>query len=71
MATINHIRNTINQLKSSEGVIVSEHGSKEGILWSSFKKRLGECHNPNMLFNLEELVNISDNLEWTGDPVSV
>jgi hypothetical protein len=53
MATISHRKNTITQLLNEEGVWVSDHVGKEGILWTTFKNRLGISKEINMLFNLD------------------
>jgi hypothetical protein len=43
---------------------------KANILWEAFKDRLGTTDNPNMLFNLEELLQRAEDLDFLTQPFS-
>jgi hypothetical protein len=70
-ATIKHRRNLISSLKDPSGSVHYDHQTKENILWDAFKERLGTSDSPEMMFNLEQLLNRADNLEWLSDPFSM
>jgi len=40
-ATVRHRRNTISSLLNDNNLPVSEHNKKAGLIWESFKQRLG------------------------------
>jgi hypothetical protein len=67
-ATIRQRRNLITSLKDSSGLSHTDHNSKANILWEAFKERLGTSDSPEMSFNLEQLLQKADNLEWLSDP---
>jgi hypothetical protein len=67
-ATIRQRRNLITSLKDSSGLSHTDHNSKANILWEAFKERLGTSDSPEMSFNLEQLLQKVDNLEWLSDP---
>jgi hypothetical protein len=48
--------NTITSLETDDGVSISGHEEKAVGLWEVFKNRMERSGNPQMLFNLEELV---------------
>jgi hypothetical protein len=56
MATERYRRNSISALINDQGQQVSDHAGKEEIIYDSFKARLGTKCNPQMAFNLEELI---------------
>ena len=56
MATISYRCNSILQLQNEHGVWVQDHESKAGLLWTSFKNRLGVTTNLVMLFNLDSFI---------------
>lgn len=56
MATISYIRNAISQLKNEQGVWIQDHEGKAGLLWSSFRNRMGMSSSPTMLFDLSILI---------------
>lgn len=61
-ATIRHQKNTISSLQDSNGTIHQAHEEKLGLLWNSFKERLGVLDFSQMLFNLDDLVQPIDGL---------
>jgi hypothetical protein len=67
-ATIRHRRNLITSLKDSTGSNHSDHQSKASILWEAFKDRLGSTDSPEMMFDLEQLLNRAEDLDWLTDP---
>jgi hypothetical protein len=46
----------------------SDHPTKANILWEVFKDRLGTTDNPDMLFNLEELLHRAEDLDFLTQP---
>ncbi|KAL6650157.1 hypothetical protein ACP70R_014381 [Stipagrostis hirtigluma subsp. patula] len=56
MVTVSYRRNYIANLSLEDGTVVSEHDIKAGVLWLSFKERLGISEFPEMLYDLSELV---------------
>lgn len=46
----------------------SNHFIKASIIWEAFKERLGSLDSPEMLFNLSQLLQRSDNLDFLTDP---
>lgn len=63
MATVSHRRNTITQLKNENGDWIQDHDGKAGLLWVSFKQRMGMTSYPNMLFDLSSLINPVEDLD--------
>lgn len=55
-ATIRHRRNTITNLKTENGTIISSHSGKEQLIWDSFKQRIGKSVYNGMLFDLPSLI---------------
>lgn len=53
-------RNYIAHLYLDDGSCISGHAQKEGVLWNSFKARLGVSEVKDMHFNLESLVSPAD-----------
>lgn len=41
MATISYRRNAISQIRNDQGVWIQDHESKAGLLWNSFRSRMG------------------------------
>jgi hypothetical protein len=70
MATISHRRNTISQILNDSGVWVKDHAGKEALLWAAFKSRLGVTLDSIMLFDLENLIIIKDNLDHLVAPIT-
>jgi hypothetical protein len=63
MATISHRRNSIPQLLNDHGSWIQDHEGKAGLLWSSFRKRMGVSSDPVMVFDLGSLVQVADDLD--------
>jgi hypothetical protein len=55
MATVNYRKNTIAQITSSDGRLVTDHAEKAALFWMEFKDRMGVSSETQMLFNLDEL----------------
>lgn len=68
MATISYRRNSISQLQNEQGAWISDHQGKAGLLWSSFKSRMGQTSNPNMLFDLSSMIEPVEGLEFLSSP---
>ena len=62
-ATERYRLNTITSLEDEDGRAVVEHFEKASILWNTYKIRMGVNENPQMLFNLEDLVNRHNDLD--------
>jgi len=54
--------NTIASLSVADGDPVSDHSQMEGILWTSFKNRMGQAQGINMGFDLPNLIHPVDGL---------
>lgn len=63
MATISYRRNSISQLRNDQGLWIQDHDGKAGLLWSSFRNRMGMTSSPNMLFDLASFINPIDDLD--------
>lgn len=63
MATISYRRNTISQLRNEHGLWIQDHNGKAGLLWSSFRQRMGMTSSPTMLFDLSGLFTPIENLD--------
>jgi hypothetical protein len=50
MATISHRRNAISQIMNDEGVWIQDHEGKAGLLWNSFRNKMGTTSSPTMFF---------------------
>ena len=70
MATISDRRNTISQLKNDNDVFIVDHEGKAALLWSAYKNRLGFSMNPQMLFDLNRIINIDIDLSSLILPTS-
>jgi len=70
MATISYRRNTISQLKNDNDVFIVDHEGKVALLWSAYKNRLGFSMNPQMLFDLNRIINIDIDLSCLILPIS-
>lgn len=69
-ATIRHRKNSIATLQDGAGNSFSEHEDKAKILWETFKERLGTTDFNHMLFNVNDLLIASDNLNSLEIPFS-
>jgi hypothetical protein len=70
MATERYRRNTISQILSPEGRMVSDHQEKSALFWQEFKNRLGVSLNVDILFDLEDLITPVGDLEGLILPFS-
>jgi hypothetical protein len=68
MATISFRRNSISQIFNDQGVWIQDHAVKAGLLWNSFRNRMGVTSNPNMLFDLANLIIPSEELQHLEAP---
>jgi hypothetical protein len=69
-ATIKHRRKLITSLQDTSGTECFVHLSKAKLLWESFRIRLGSTDSPFMHFNLQELLQRSDELGCLTEPFS-
>ncbi|XP_071677070.1 uncharacterized protein [Lolium perenne] len=56
MATQRHRRNAISMLTAVDGRQVSDHAEMAGLLWSSYKERMGMSEGISMQFDLAALI---------------
>ena len=56
MATERFRRNAISILVNDDGLAVSSHNDMVGLLWSSYKDRMGISCGVDMMFDLEGLI---------------
>ena len=69
-ATERYRLNAITSMKDEDGRAVVEHFEKAALLWNTYKNRMGVTENPQMLFNLEDLVNRHNDLDELVQPFS-
>lgn len=69
-ATNKHRRNVITSLTSSAGNVFFTHDEKATLLWEAYKERLATSKFKEMLFDLPDLLNLVDDLEWLEGPFS-
>lgn len=62
MAAQQYRRNTITQLQTNDGRVVTSHHDKVAILWNAYKDRMGVSMSPIMHFDLVALVPQIDGL---------
>jgi hypothetical protein len=67
MATERYRRNSISQLTLSDGTIVTEHKEKK-LIFNTYKERLGTSHAPEMLFDLQHIIQPVPGLEELSVP---
>ena len=60
--------NTIASLTDDNGTSFSEHDQKENLLWNAFKARLGTSDFLENVFDLLNLINMQDGLQWLDSP---
>jgi hypothetical protein len=61
-------QNTITSLEVEDGRIVYDHFRKAALLFENFKARMGHTTEPNMLYNLDEIVSTHNSLEFISIP---
>lgn len=67
-ATIRHRKNSIAVLQDAWGNNVHSHEHKADLLWQAFKDRMGNTEFSQMLFNLSDLMQPSNELEQLQAP---
>jgi len=68
MATVSFKRNTITQIKDSNGNFVLDHDGKAALLHAAYKNRMGIPLQPTMQFDLSRLILPSSLLEYLTAP---
>jgi hypothetical protein len=68
MATQRHKRNAISMLTAADGRQVSDHEEMAGLLWSSYKERMGMTEGISMQFDLASLLTKVQGLEEISMP---
>jgi hypothetical protein len=63
VATERYRRNNIASLLITDGSVISEYKGKEEIIFQAYKERLGSCDQPQMLFDLADLIQPAPGLE--------
>jgi hypothetical protein len=71
MTTQRHIRNAISMLTAVDGRQVSDHEEMAGMLWSSYKNRMGMSEGISMQFDLANLLIKVEGLEDISMPFLV
>lgn len=67
-ATIKHSRSVITSLQDSQGNVLSTHEQKAELLWNCYKEKLGTSESVTMLFDLNELLQVHENLDCLHQP---
>jgi hypothetical protein len=67
-ATVKHRRNSIALLSDDNGTSFSEQYHKANLLWNAFKCRLGTSDFSENVFDLSDLINMQDGLQWLNSP---
>ena len=62
MATIYYRRNAISQLRDENGNWIADHDGKAALLYLAYKNRMGVSLQPQMLFDLDQLINLNVDL---------
>ena len=70
MATQRFRRNCIPVLKDEDGREVTDHQEMAGLLWASYKDRMGTKEDINMQFDLQRLLKRVDGLDVLTRPFS-
>jgi hypothetical protein len=68
MATERYIMNSISQLSLYDGTILTEHKDMEQLIFDTYKQRLGTSHSPDMLFELQHIIQPVPGLEELSVP---
>ena len=68
MATISFRKNTISQILNEQSAWIQDHEGKAGLLWNSFKNRLGVSSGIKMHFDLSNLITRRNNLQHLVEP---
>lgn len=70
MATERFRKNSISSLQDEDGNIVSEHQQMAGMLWGTFRDRMGVSTGIDMRFDLATLIDNVDGLDNLSAPFS-
>ena len=70
MATQRFTRNSISSIKADDGRLVSDHLEMAGLLWASYKDRMGCSNGIDMKFDLSTIVDRVEDLEEISLPFS-
>jgi len=68
MATISFRKNTVSQILNEQSAWIQDHEGKAGLLWNSFKNRLGVSSGIKMHFDLSNLITRRNNLQDLVEP---
>lgn len=68
MATERFRRNTIASLKREDGSEITDHTEMAGMLWASYKGRMGSTEGIEMQFDLDNIITKVDGLEVLSRP---
>jgi hypothetical protein len=71
MATERYRSNVISQIMDSTGRTVNNHGEKSALFYQEFKRRFGFAVETNMQFDLQLLIQPSDELDHLCSPFSI
>ena len=63
-------RNSISSLQNENGDVVSDHQQMAGMLWGTFKDRMGVSEGTDMKFDLASLIDKVDGLDNLSAPFS-
>jgi hypothetical protein len=67
MATIRYKRNSIASLTRDDGSVATDHFEKAGILWHSFRERLGISMEIDNSFNISNFLTAVESLDSLAD----
>jgi hypothetical protein len=71
MATERYRRNSIAMLKDDQGNEITDHDQMAGVLWNSYKERMGRSEGIEMQFDLSRLLPKVDELDELTLPFKV
>lgn len=60
--------NTITSIQDGDGREITDHAEKAVVLWNTYKDRMGKSLNPVMLFDLNEMIHTSIDLDSLQQP---
>ena len=58
-----NVQNSSTQIQNDQGAWIQDHEGKAGLLWNSFKSRMGVSTNISMHFDLNSLIHPTDFLQ--------
>ena len=68
MATQRYRRNAISSIRMEDGLVTTDHNQMAGIIWDSYKQRMGMSNGIHMGFNLDSLLQRVEGLETLSRP---